>query len=69
MKDSKIEQSKEQNQEEENTPLEVITPENAYEHLDYSDPRYGMPDLPEGVKTMQQTDHDAWKWAADNGLI
>ena len=68
MKDSKIEQTKDQKQEE-NTPLEVITPDNAYEHLDYSGPRYGMPDLPENVKTMQQSDHDAWQWAVDHGLI
>ena len=30
---------------------------------------YSVSELPEGVRTMQQTDHDAWEYAVRNGLI
>jgi hypothetical protein len=30
---------------------------------------YAVSELPEGVRTMQQQDHDAWDYAVRNGLI
>ena len=30
---------------------------------------YAVSELPEGVRTMQQIDHDAWDYAVRNGLI
>ena len=30
---------------------------------------YSVSELPDGVRTMQQTDHDAWEYAVRNGLI
>ena len=30
---------------------------------------YRVSELPDGVRTMQQTDHDAWEYAVRNGLI
>ena len=30
---------------------------------------YSVSELPKGVRTMQQTDHDAWDYAVRNGLI
>jgi hypothetical protein len=30
---------------------------------------YSVSELPDGVRTMQQSDHDAWEYAVQNGLI
>ena len=30
---------------------------------------YSVSELPEGVRTMQQIDHDAWEYAVRNGLL
>ncbi len=30
---------------------------------------YPVSELPDGVRTMQQIDHDAWEYAVENGLI
>jgi hypothetical protein len=30
---------------------------------------YAICELPPGIRTMQQTDHDAWEYAVRNGLI
>ena len=30
---------------------------------------YSVSELPDGVRTMQQQDHDAWEYAVQNGLI
>lgn len=30
---------------------------------------YAVSELPPGVRTMQQTDHDAWEYAVQNGLL
>ena len=30
---------------------------------------YAVSELPPGVRTMQQTDHDAWDYAVQNGLL
>jgi hypothetical protein len=30
---------------------------------------YSVSELPDGVRTMQQQDHDAWEYAVRNGLI